>query len=174
MQFEYALGRVQIPNVRYNYYMDPTLTSVGRPRITKEQIDEIFHKLEPYLRTGLSLYKACLEAQIPTSTAYDLYSENKWFAERIDTSRNYCAVLVNDIITKELERIKTKAGILPLESSELKLIQMVALHSSTTTRDEFEDRSEEEISLTKKTTDTMSDEEFRNWVFELIDQSQDK
>ena len=51
--------------------------SLGRPTLSNKQKDLIFHKVEPYLKAGLSLHKACLQAQLPPSTIYDHYSENK-------------------------------------------------------------------------------------------------
>lgn len=48
-------------------------SKVGKKPLVDEEVDLIFRKLEPYLKKGLSLHKACLEAQIPKSTAYDLY-----------------------------------------------------------------------------------------------------
>lgn len=81
---------------------------VGKPVIVDEEVDLIFRKLEPYLKKGLSLHKACIEGQIPKSTAYDLYNEYDEFAERIDAAKNYFSVLVSDIIHNELKRILKK------------------------------------------------------------------
>ena len=83
-----------------------------------EETDIIFRKVEPFLKCGLSLYKACLQAQIPKSTAYDLYRNNKSFSERIDTSRNYYSVLV----TKQ-DRGKK------LQPLEVRLVQWIATNS---------------------------------------------
>ena len=95
-----------------------------------EETDIIFRKVEPFLKCGLSLHKACLQAQIPKSTAYDLYKKNKAFSERIDTSRNYYSVLVTNIVTKELERISSKQDRgKKLQPLEVRLIQWIATNS---------------------------------------------
>ena len=53
-----------------------------------DKTDEIFRKVEPFLKCGLSLHKACLQAQIPKSTVYDLYKKNN-----IDTKRRNTDIL---------------------------------------------------------------------------------
>ena len=45
---------------------------IGRPSITEGEKDMIVRKLEPYLKSGLSIRKACQLTQIPKSTIYDL------------------------------------------------------------------------------------------------------
>lgn len=105
----------------------------GRKPLVDEEVDLIFRKLEPYLKKGLSLHKACLEAQIPKSTAYDLYQEYDEFAERIDACKNYHSLLIGDVFTKELERIakkQTKGE--GLSTSEIKFVQWVALNGRAT------------------------------------------
>ena len=95
-----------------------------------DKTDEIFRKVEPFLKCGLSLHKACLQAQIPKSTAYDLYRNNKAFSERIDTGRNYYSVLVTSIVTKELERISSKQDRgKKLQPLEVRLVQWIATNS---------------------------------------------
>ena len=112
-------------------------SKVGKKPLVDEEVDLIFRKLEPYLKKGLSLHKACLEAQIPKSTAYDLYQEYDEFAERIDTCKNYHALLVGDVFTKELERIAEKQNKSQnLSANELKFVQWVALNSKAT-KDEY-------------------------------------
>ncbi|MBI4038988.1 hypothetical protein HY384_03455 [Candidatus Daviesbacteria bacterium] len=76
---------------------------LGRKPFVDEEVDLIFRKLEPFLKKGLSLHKACLEAQIPKSTAYDLYQEYDEFAEKIDACKNYHSLLIDDVFTKELD-----------------------------------------------------------------------
>ena len=85
-----------------------TKSKVGKKPLVDEEVDLIFRKLEPCLKKGLSLNKACLEAEIPKSTAYDLYKEYDEFAERIDACKNYHSLLIGDVFTKELERIVKK------------------------------------------------------------------
>ena len=109
----------------------------GRKPLVDEEVDLIFRKLEPYLKKGLSLNKACLEAQIPKSTAYDLYREYDEFAERIDACKNYHSLLVGDVFTRELEKIVEKQSQgESLLVSEVKFVQWVALNGKAT-KDEY-------------------------------------
>lgn len=95
-----------------------------------EETDIIFRKIEPFLKCGLSLHKASLQAQIPKSTVYDLYKNDEAFSEKIDTSRNYYSVLVTSIVTKELERISSKQDRgKKLQPLEVRLIQWIATNS---------------------------------------------
>ena len=109
------------------------MAKVGKKPLVDEEVDLIFRKLEPYLKKGLSLHKACLEAQIPKSTAYDLYQEYDEFAERIDSCKNYHSLLIGDVFTKELERIAKKQDKGEnLSVSEVKFVQWVALNGRAT------------------------------------------
>lgn len=60
------------------------MAKAGKKPLVDNEVDSIFRRLEPFLKKGLSLNKACLEAQIPKSTAYDLYREYEEFAELDD------------------------------------------------------------------------------------------
>ena len=68
----------------------------GRPATTEEQKEEYLRKLEPYLKKGLSINKACAQAELPKSTIYDLISQDRGFSEKIDDFKNYVSILVND------------------------------------------------------------------------------
>ena len=57
------------------------MAKAGKKPLVDEEVNLIFRKLEPFLKKGMSLHKTCLEAQIPKSTAYDLYREYEEFAE---------------------------------------------------------------------------------------------
>lgn len=100
------------------------MAKVGKKPLVDEEVDLIFRKLEPYLKKGLSLNKACIEAQIPKSTAYDLYKEYDKFAEKIDSCKHYHSLLIGDVVTKELEKIAEKQNKgQNLSIQEIKFIQ---------------------------------------------------
>lgn len=42
----------------------------GRPKISEETKNEMLSKLEPYLKSGVSIRKALIEDQIPAATFY--------------------------------------------------------------------------------------------------------
>ncbi len=109
------------------------MAKVGKKPLVDEEVDLIFRKLEPYLKNGLSLNKACIEAQIPKSTAYDLYKEYDEFAEKIDSCKHYHSLLVGDVFTEELERIaeKQKKG-QDLSTNDIKFVQWMALNGNAT------------------------------------------
>src|SRR3989338_5689058 len=110
---------------------------LGRPTLSSDEIDAIFRKLEPYLRSGLSVNKACLQAQIPKSTVYDLYTENSQFAEKVEAAKNYSSVLINNILIKELSRIAVKQKEdRKLTQQDIKLVQWLAVNSKST-QEEF-------------------------------------
>ncbi len=101
----------------------------GKPFLTQEEIDTTFRKLDPYLKTGVSLNKACLMADIPKSTVYDLYRENLQFAEKIDTSKNYLSIVTSNIFYTEIERIKnSQLNNSSINKNDLNLIQWFALN----------------------------------------------
>lgn len=55
---------------------------MGRPPMTQKQRDLVVQKLKPFLQSGLSIRKACLEAGIPRSTLYYLMETDKDFADK--------------------------------------------------------------------------------------------
>lgn len=101
---------------------------VGRPSLDPEQVYLIFRKLEPFLRMGHNLHKACLLAQIPKSTVYDLYHESEEFAENIERAKNFKSVIFSDLIFRRLMQIyeKSKKDIELLNKEEWKFLFWLA------------------------------------------------
>lgn len=117
----------------------------GRPAMTEGDIQTIFLKLEPYLKTGLSLHKACLAAQVPKTTVYDLMEKNNEFSEKVEAARNFLAIVTSDIHYREINRIKKKVedGI-ELNEQEINYVKWFS-QISKLTRDEFGERKEIEF-----------------------------
>ncbi|OIP73623.1 MAG: hypothetical protein AUK08_03575 [Candidatus Pacebacteria bacterium CG2_30_36_39] len=135
--------------------------NIGRPALSDKQVDTLFRKLEPYLKAGLSINKACLKAQIPKSTIYDLQSENSEFAERIEVAQNHLSIVVAEIVSNELELIKTKqAGGSGLTRDQIKFIQWVATNSRATkeefSRDEIKEAENQAIESVKNDPKTIN------------------
>lgn len=102
---------------------------IGKPVISEIETNMIFRKLEPYLKTGVSLNKACLMANVPKSTVYDLYKENFQFAEKIDTSKNYLSIVTSNIFYTEIERIKNlQSDNKVIDKNDLHFIQWFTLN----------------------------------------------
>lgn len=102
---------------------------VGKLPLSQDDINIIFHKLDPYLRTGISLNKSCLMADVPKSTVYDLYKENLQFAEKIDTSKNYLSITTSSIFYTEIERVKSlQLKNKTINKEDLRFIQWFALN----------------------------------------------
>ncbi|MCL5784546.1 MAG: hypothetical protein M1142_04310 [Patescibacteria group bacterium] len=102
---------------------------VGKPPISQKKIELIFRKLEPYLRCGISIHRACQEAKITKSTVYDLLEENSEFAEIVEACKKSFTVLINDIILMEVKRIADKKGNKHLTAEDRKFIQWVAVNN---------------------------------------------
>src|SRR3989344_9656644 len=71
---------------------------IGRPSLNLNHIESIVHKLEPYLKRGFSIRKACYMAQIPHSSVYELIENNTDFSDRIELFKQYKSILLSDII----------------------------------------------------------------------------
>lgn len=80
----------------------------GRPAITEEEKRGIVSKLEPYLKSGLSISKALLEAGVARTTFYRLMDENEEFRDKINQFRNFTPVLLNNALVGELQAIIKK------------------------------------------------------------------
>jgi hypothetical protein len=135
----------------------------GRPEITEEQKKEMVQKLEPYLKSGLSIRKALIEAEIPRSTFYDLMEKDQWFSDQINRFRQFVSIMLNSTVVALLQDIvqkKNKGE--KLTKDDLDLLKWYAT-TSTQTRDEYGERREiglfdpeAEIQRVKKELEQMS------------------
>ncbi|MBI2601264.1 hypothetical protein HYW42_04910 [Candidatus Daviesbacteria bacterium] len=107
------------------------MAKTGKPPIGQKKIEDIFRKLEAYLRCGISVHRACQEAKIPKSTVYDLIKENSEFAELVEASKKFFTVIVNDLIFMEVKRIADRQGNKKLSAEDRKFIQWIALNNQT-------------------------------------------
>ncbi|MDP2693115.1 MAG: hypothetical protein Q8O88_05760, partial [bacterium] len=84
----------------------------GRPWLTEEQKaqrkDCLLQKLEPYLKSGLSVNKALREARIHNSEFYNYMREDRLFGEKVRHFRDFISILVNNILFRELMSIVEK------------------------------------------------------------------
>lgn len=80
----------------------------GRPKTSEEQKDEMLSKLEPYLKSGLPLRKALLEAGIVPATFYRIKRSDPSFESKIAIFQQYLSVLFNSSIVKHLHYIVRK------------------------------------------------------------------
>jgi hypothetical protein len=80
----------------------------GRPKISEDEKEAMLSKLEPYLKSGLSLRKALLEAGIVPATFYRIKREDPSFESKIARFQQYLSVLLNSSIVKHLHYIVRK------------------------------------------------------------------
>lgn len=107
------------------------------PILTKELKERIVHRIEPYLKSGLSIHTACLQAGIPRSTLYKIMEENEYLRDRVDRSRQFFSVAVSSIVARKLHAVllKQQAGE-EIVGEDLEFIKWLALNS-THCREEF-------------------------------------
>lgn len=118
----------------------------GRPHLTPEQIaekkKEILQKIEPYLKTGLSVNKAIREAQVHNSEFYKYMNEDELFREKINQYRQYIAILLNSSLVSHLrEIVNRQAEKKPLHKEDIAFLQWFALNSNLT-KGEFGERKD--------------------------------
>lgn len=124
--------------LQYNSLMEEKNIG-GRPRLTPEQLAEkkskLLQKIEPYLKTGLSVNKALHEAKIFNSEFYRYMREDEFFRDEVNRYKQYISVLVNQAIVTELFRIAEKQNgretTQPLSKDDHKFLWWLALkHNS--------------------------------------------
>jgi hypothetical protein len=99
----------------------------GRPSTSKTQKDNFVRKLEPYLKYGVSLNKACAMSGVPSSTVYDLKRKDSEFSEIIDLMRGgFFEITVNDLILVELKRIEDLQSNGLISKDDRKFLQWIA------------------------------------------------
>jgi len=115
---------------------------LGRPPLTQEQKDELVRKLEPYLKAGLSLRKACFQAQVPKSTIYDYLDSDVEFSDRIKQIEESISLRVSMLLSNHLSAIEKRQN----EGEELthKDLGFLKWFASTSnkTKEEFSKREE--------------------------------
>lgn len=120
----------------------------GRPKKyndTERQI--MLTKLEPYLKSGLSVRKALSETKIQSGTFYRIMAEDERFREQIALFRQFVGVLLNNALVRELMTIIDKQNgnetrnvkSQPLTSDDRAFLQWFSLKSNLT-KDEWGDR----------------------------------
>lgn len=95
----------------YNSNMEVTQIEPGRPALTTTELENILHKLEPHIKAGLSVPKACNLEDIPVSTVYKYINENVNFMERIEAFKGFKAKLISNIFMHRLLKINDKIAI---------------------------------------------------------------
>jgi hypothetical protein len=120
---------------------------VGRPEITDDEKKEMVHKLEPYLKAGLSIRKALKEAQIPRSTFYKVMDRDDGFRDQIDRFRQFLSIMLNNSIVRHLQVVVNKQNPkegetkVPLSKEDVAFLQWFATNSNHT-REEFGERKD--------------------------------
>lgn len=102
---------------------------MARPRFTAEDKEIMVRKLEPYLKIGLPLSRACSEALVSRSTVYYFMNQDEWFLNKIRRFQQFISVLVNNAIVNELVTIvaKQNAGI-ELNKRNIRFLKWMALN----------------------------------------------
>lgn len=111
----------------------PTTTSRHPLALPPERVEEIFRGLEPYLKAGLSVHKACLASGVPKSTVYDLIAKDEAFSEKIEASKNFLALAISNSMMRKLQKIlqKQEAGE-DIDNIELDFLKWFAMNSKAT------------------------------------------
>ena len=101
------------------------------PAFTEESKLRMVQRVEPYLKAGLSIRKACLLSGVPRSSLYKIIEEDEFLRDQIDQFRIYLNVLTITIISRHLHSIikKQQSGI-ELSSEDLNFVKWYALNSN--------------------------------------------
>ena len=130
----------------------------GRPRLTPEQIAErkskLLQKIEPYLKSGLSVNKSLHEAKIYNSEFYKFMATDEGFRDKIELFKQYISVLVNFAFFHELMAIVKKqngdeAKNIPpqeLDKEDIDFLMWFGLHSNSC-REEWGRREDVDLSF---------------------------
>ncbi len=118
-----------------------------QPITEEDKRKELVRKLEPYLKMGLSIRKACLEAGVPRQTLYDMIARDKELSYQIEQLQQYTSVITSNAIVRQLLAIISKQQpkkdangkelpIPALTKDDIEFLQWYALNSKQT-REEF-------------------------------------
>lgn len=121
----------------------------GRPATTQEEKKEMLSKVEPYLKSGLSVKKTLMEAGIPTSSFYKLMDTDEVFKAKVEQYRQFTSILLNNAIVRHLQNIIKKQNELPesgkraglLAKEDIDFLKWFAT-TSNLTREEYGERKD--------------------------------
>jgi len=106
---------------------------MARPQITDQNKKVIVQKLEPYLKAGLSMRKACFQTDVARSTVYYLMENDNSFLDQIRRFQQYLSVLISTSISKQLfSIIKKQNSNIKLSKLDLKFLFWLATNSNQT------------------------------------------
>lgn len=95
-------------------------------------------KIEPYLKVGLSIRKACTQSGVSRTTLYKIMNEESDLANQIEQFQIYLEVMTMSSVTKQLMAIIGKQSHnIELGDRELRFLMWFATNSKYC-RDEFE------------------------------------
>lgn len=111
--------------------------------LTKELKERLVHRIEPYVKAGLPINKACLQAGVSRSTLYKIMEEDAYLRERVDKFKQFFSIATSNVISRKLHHIllKQEAGF-DIVGEDLEFIKWLALHSAQC-KDEFGKTSRE-------------------------------
>lgn len=116
--------------------------TAGRPKHTELEKEAMLRKLEPYLKCGLSVNKACLESGVPKSTIYDLITIDDVFSEKIRVLQQHLSVLFSDATYRIIKQVADKAKINgKISKPELEFAKWFGM-TARATKEEFSERKE--------------------------------
>jgi len=102
---------------------------MARPQITDESKKIVVQRLEPYLKAGLSIRKACLQAQIPRSTVYYFMERDPSFLDQITRFQQYLSViLTNSLFTQLCHIVRKQNENKELSKTDIKFLFWYVLH----------------------------------------------
>lgn len=101
-------------------------------KLSTHEQQALVSRLEPYLKSGLSIRAACLESGVSRSTLYRLMDQDDGVRDQITHFQNYLSVMVTWMMTRHLLFVKDKQdrGV-PLEWMDLKFLTWFATHSKS-------------------------------------------
>ena len=106
---------------------------MSRPKLTDNQKHSLVQKLEPYLKSGLSLRKACCQSQVPRSTVYYFMKKDPEFLDQIRRFQQFISVMLTNTLFRQLFNIVEKQQRQErLIKTDLQFLQWFALNSGAT------------------------------------------
>lgn len=115
---------------------------------------DYLQKIEPYLKAGLSVRKACLEAGVPHSTVYEYIQTDDEFSDKVDRAKQFLSILTSNVFYNQLVQMGRKISTVDekgnpkkpekLTKEELNLIMWHSTKSKAV-REEYGEHSEIDV-----------------------------
>lgn len=112
------------------YILSVTLRRSKTQKLSIHEQQALVSRVEPFLKGGLSIRKACLASGVSRATLYRIMENDNGVRDQINRFQDFLSLLTMIVVSRQLFGIKVKQDLnQKLEWTDLKFVMWFATHS---------------------------------------------